>query len=68
VGIVCKKSGAQKAFVGNGAIIKGIPLTILSLLFLNVGFNVFLWILELKSSKIIEKSKMIYSILFSKNL
>lgn len=62
--MIVKSNGPYEAFVQNGLVTKGVPLAILSLLFFNMGFNIFCWVWELKSDRFLDKTKAILVQLF----
>lgn len=64
VTMIVKSNGPFEAFVQNGLVTKGVPLAILSLLLLNMGFNIFCWVWELKSDRFLDKTKAILVQLF----
>ena len=64
VTLIVQSNGPYEAFVENGLVTKGVPFAILSLLFLNMGFNIFCWIWELKSDRLLLKAKIVLGKLF----
>lgn len=58
--------GPYEAFVHDTFVTKGVPYAVISLLLANVGFNVFCWIWEIRQDKLIQKTKIIWNIMFPK--
>jgi hypothetical protein len=58
--------GSYQTFVWNKFVTDGVPFLVISLLLLNIGFNVFCWIWELKCDRLIEKTQIIWGLIFPK--
>lgn len=50
---------AYDTFVNNSLIIKVIPMAVLGLLAINMLFNAFLWVMEIKFGQILTKAKLL---------
>lgn len=61
---IVQSQGPYEAFVNNKLVTMGVPYAILSLLMLNLGFNVFCWVWELKSDSILTKAKFVIGSIF----
>ena len=58
--------GPYQTFVNNRVVTEGVPFAVIGLLLANMGFNVFCWVWEIKSDRLIEKSQIIWRMLFPK--
>ena len=63
-----KFEGPYQTFVNNRVVTEGVPYAVIGLLLANMSFNVFCWVWEVKSDRLIEKSQIIWSMLFPKKL
>jgi hypothetical protein len=64
VNVSMKSRNPYDTFLSDGFIVKIIPIIVLSLLFVNVIFNIFLLVLEIKFMQIPIKTKLILSKIF----
>ena len=61
--IILQEKGPYEAFVNNRFVTEGVPFCVVLILLSNLGFNVFCWVWELKSDKIIEKAKIMWELI-----
>jgi hypothetical protein len=61
-----KNNNPYETFVTNKLIVNGVPMAVLSLLFVNLMFNILLLVLEIKFGKHWAKAKLILSKLLGK--
>ena len=61
VTVIAQSSDPYETFVSNDMVVKGVPLGVVALTALNMVFNTFLWIREVKSQNLILKAKSIFS-------
>jgi hypothetical protein len=59
--MIAQSSDPYETFVSNDMIVKGVPLVIVTLTALNMFFNIFLWVREIKSQQLILKAKSLFS-------
>jgi hypothetical protein len=60
-------SDSYETFVNNSLVVKAFPMAVMGLLCLNLIFNLFLWVLEIKFGQILLKTKLIFSTLSAKS-
>ncbi len=65
VTLIAQSSDPYETFVSNDMVVKGVPLGVVVLTALNMIFNSFLWVREVKSQNLILKAKSIFSDLSS---
>lgn len=58
---IAQSSDPYDTFVSNDMVVKGVPLGVVSLTALNMVFNTFLWVREVKSQNLIMKAKSLFS-------
>ena len=61
-----KFEGPYQTFVNNKVVTEGVPYTVIGLLLVNMSFNVFCWVWEIKSDRLLEKTKIIWRMMFPK--
>ena len=59
-----KFEGPYQTFVNNKVVTEGVPYTVIGLLLVNMSFNVFCWVWEIKSDRLLEKTKIIWRMMF----
>ncbi len=58
----------SEVFTANSMTTKMIPMVILSLVLVNLIFNIFIWVLELRKSQVINKSIQVGKLFFTRTL